>query len=138
MEETFKIFVHRITEGREEKIQEILSPDFLDVHEKDLDFQAPIKVTGVASVVEEVLVLNLTIETEAIMPCSICNHEVHLKILVPSFYHTEELSNIKGGVFDYQSLLREEILLQIPYTAECNEGDCPERAILAQYSHPQN
>ena len=67
------------------------------------------------------------------MPCALCNRDAQVKILIPDFCHTEALSEIKNGVFDYQETLREEILLAVPYTAECNNGDCPERAGMAKY-----
>ncbi len=133
MNETFKIFVHRLKEGQTEKIVEDLSPDFMGIHEAELVFQSPIKIEGQASVAENALVLRLKIETEARMPCSICNRDVKVKILIPDLCYTEELINIKSGVFDYQEVVREEILLGVPLIAECNQGDCPERALLAKY-----
>jgi uncharacterized metal-binding protein YceD (DUF177 family) len=67
------------------------------------------------------------------MPCLICNQDVQVKISIPNLYYTEEVAHIKGSVFDYQEVIREAILLEIPYTVECNNGDCPERAAMAEY-----
>lgn len=133
MDDTFRIFVNRLKEGREERIEETLSPEFLDVHEAELKFQAPVFLKGSATVADEVLVLIFSIETEVNMPCAICNKEVKVKISIPDFCHTERLSEIKGSVFNYQEVLRQGVLLELPYIAECNGGDCPERAFLAQY-----
>ena len=132
MDDTFRIFVYRLKDGSEEKLSETLPPDFMEVHEAELAFKAPVIVQGRATVTDDVLILRLNIETEACMPCSVCNQESIVKIKINNFCHTEKLSEIKGGVYDYRSALREGILLELPLTAECN-GDCPERASLAQY-----
>jgi uncharacterized metal-binding protein YceD (DUF177 family) len=133
MDDTFKIYLHRLRDGHEERIEESLSPGFLDIHEADLAFKSPITLKGSVAVADETLVLTLAIETEAIMPCAICNRNVNVKILIPDFCHTENLADIKGGIFDYKEILREGILLELPYTAECNGGGCSERAALAKY-----
>lgn len=133
MDDTFKIFVHRLRDGREERIEETLSPDFLDIDEADLVFKEPVNIEGTAAVTDDILVLILSIDTIAALPCAICNTDVKVKISIPHFCYTEKLSDIKGAVFDYQEALREGILLELPYTTECNGGDCPERADLAKY-----
>ncbi len=133
MEETFKIYVRRLKEGQTEKIVENLSPDFMGVSEAELAFKVPVVIEGEASVADDVLVLRLHIETEATMPCSICNQNVQVKISIPDLCHTEEIANIKSSVFDYQEVVREAILLELPFIAECNHGDCPERATMAKY-----
>lgn len=132
MDDTFKIFVHRLNDGQQEKIDETLSPDFLDIHEADLAFKSPVHIKGSAEAADDMLVLILEVETEAIIPCSICNKQVSTRISLTHFCHTERFSDIKGSVFNYKNLLREAILLEVPYSTECN-GDCPERADLAQY-----
>jgi uncharacterized metal-binding protein YceD (DUF177 family) len=133
MDDTFKIYVYRLIDHHEEKIEESLDPEFLDVHEAELAFKSPVYIKGLAQVADGMLVLNFSIETRAMMPCSICNADVEVNLLITDFCHTELLSQIKNGVFDYKGALREEILLALPYRAECNGGDCPERTILAKY-----
>jgi uncharacterized metal-binding protein YceD (DUF177 family) len=133
VDDTFKIFVHRLKDGHQEKIVESLSADFLDIHEAGVAFKSPVNLKGSAAVTDDMLVLLLTVETEATLPCAICNQDVQVKISIPDLCHTERLADIKGGVFDYREVLREGILLELPYTAECNDGDCPERADLAKY-----
>ena len=132
MDDTFKIFVRRLSDGHQEKIQEILDPEFLGIQETGLAFKLPIELTGVAEMTEEMFVLKLDVETEATLPCSICNEGVQVKISISNFFYTKPFSKIKGAVFDYREPLREAILLAVPHKAECG-GDCPERAFLAQY-----
>ena len=134
MDDTFKIFILRLKEGEQEIIEETLAPTFLDIHEEELTFQAPIAVSGKASVADTTLILQLAIETEALMPCSICNQKIPVKIAIPDLCYNESLDEIKNGVFDYQEVLREAILLELPYTVECNGGACPERETLLKYT----
>jgi uncharacterized metal-binding protein YceD (DUF177 family) len=133
MDDTFKIFVHRLRDGHQEKIEEILSPEFLDIHEKDLAFNAPVTIEGNATLANDVLVLILAIEAEATMPCAVCNRPCQVKISISNFCHTVNLDCIKSHIFDYKEILREGILLELPYKTECNGGDCPERIGLAKY-----
>lgn len=133
MGDEFKIFVLRLKDGQKEIIEETLSPDFLDIHEKDLAFTVPVKIHGEAEFVDQALVLRLDIETEATMPCAICNENVQVKLEIPDFCHTEELENIKGDVFNFKDSLREAILLELPSRAECGNGNCPQREVLAKY-----
>lgn len=133
MDDTFKIFVHRLKGGHEEKIEEALDPQFLEVNEEGLAFTHKVYLQGHAELADGMFILKFSIKTETAMPCAICNKEVVIPITIPDFYYMEPLAEIRGGVFDYREILREAILLEIPYTAECNKGDCPERATVAKY-----
>ncbi|MCC5831819.1 MAG: hypothetical protein JJU12_02105 [Chlamydiales bacterium] len=133
MGDEFKIFVHRLKDGQKERIEETLSPVFMDIHEKDLAFNVPVKIHGEAECADQALVLRLHIETEAAMPCAICNENVRVKLEIPDFCHTEEFEDIKGDVFDFKDILREAILLELPSRAECGNGKCPEREALAKF-----
>lgn len=132
MDDTFKIYVHRLREGTREKIAEGLDPSFLDIHEADLAFEAPVVIDGTAEVADGTLVLSLSVQTEAQMDCAICSKRCRIDIAIPHFYFTIPLDEIKGAVFDFREMLREAILLELPYRVEC-DGGCPERANVAQY-----
>lgn len=132
-DDTFKIFAHRLKDGQQEKIEESLSPAFLDIREVDLEFNGPVLVNGWAELSDKTLILRLEIEAEASMPCDICNKSVQVKISIPHFYHTEDPENIRSGVFNFKELLREEILLMIPKKVECCPEGCPERELVAEY-----
>lgn len=127
-----KIYVDRLTDGQTEVIEETVSPELLEIKENDLQFQKPIKLSGKAYLAEDHLIIQLKITTEATMPCLICNESVQKKIAVPSFYHTEEVANIKGHIYDYTQPMREAILLELPYSVEC-KGNCPKRGELKSY-----
>ena len=127
-----KIYVHQLTDGQTEVIEETVSPELLEIKEKDLQYQKPINLFGKAYLAEDYLIIQLKITTEATMPCLICNESVQKNLTVHSFYHTEEVANIKGHIYDYTQPMREAILLELPYGVECN-GSCPKRKEIKRY-----
>ncbi len=133
MGDEFKIYVHRLKDGQKEIIEETFSSDFMEIHEEDLAFSVPVKVHGEAEFVDQALLLRLDVETEATMPCAVCNEDVQVKVEVSGLCHTEELKNIKGDVFNFKDILREAILLELPSRAECADGKCPRREDIARY-----
>ena len=133
MEEQFKIYVEQLREGQEKEINEVFTPDFLEISEPDLAFTQPVALEGVAYIAEKELILNWNVRTDVAIACSICNEKVSNEILIHNFYHSEPLENIKTGIFNFKNLLRETILLEVPPFAECNQGNCPARQEVAKY-----
>ncbi len=133
MEEEFKIYVDQLREGQEKAISESYDPQFLDLHESDLDFKKNIELKGVAYTAEDELILHWNIRAEALVACSICNEKVPVDIVIDNFYHSEPTGEIKGAVFNFKDLLRETILLEVPTFVECNEGQCPKRKEVDKY-----
>lgn len=132
MDDTFKIYIEQLRDGHIEKIEEIFQPDFLDIEEKELSFRDDVLLKGEAYLAEDMLVLNLHANTQAVLLCSICNAPVKVNVNVQGFYYAEPLAEIKGGVFNFKEILREAILLEIPQFVEC-EGKCPRRSEISQY-----
>ncbi|MBA3722077.1 MAG: hypothetical protein H0W88_06730 [Parachlamydiaceae bacterium] len=133
MDDVFKIFIEQLRDGHERIISEKLSPEFLDVHEKELTFEKDVEVEGVAYLAEDELIINWSIHAEPMLPCSICNEKVPVDINLHNLYHSEPVANIKTGVFHFKDLLRETILLEVPPFAECNQGNCPKREEVKKY-----
>ncbi len=133
MDDQFKIYIERLREGHEEKIHETLSPDFLEIQESDLTFKKPVELRGVAYLADHELILHWDIETEAIIPCAICNQAVPISIHIKNFYYSEPLAEIKSGIYNFKDLLRETILLEVPSFIECEKGNCPKRKEYAKY-----
>ncbi|NGX61119.1 MAG: hypothetical protein K940chlam9_00600 [Chlamydiae bacterium] len=133
MEDAFKIYVLRLREGEQEKIEESLDPAFLEIEEEELFFETPVVVRGTAEISGEFLLVRFSAATEAKMPCSICNQEAVVSLRVKDFTQLVSLEEIRSGVYAIKDVLREAILLELPSTIECHEGSCPERENLAQY-----
>jgi uncharacterized metal-binding protein YceD (DUF177 family) len=134
--ESLKIYIDRLKGGQTQKIDEILSPDFLDIHEEDLLFKDPIKIQAEVYIADAYLVIHLTAETRAYLPCSICNEPVQIPVAIKQFPITQELSEIKGAIFDLEEKIRETILLQVPLFIECHQGKCPERENIKRFLKP--
>jgi uncharacterized metal-binding protein YceD (DUF177 family) len=132
MDDIFKIFIDRLKDGHEEYLEESYDPQFMDIHEAELCFRDPIELRGKASVRDGTLVLHFILSTIAVIPCAICNCETEVKIAV-DFYHTESISGIPSGIFDFAAVIREAILLELPYTIECHGGNCPERETITKF-----
>lgn len=132
MQNSFKIFVDQLKHGHVERIEEEYSPEFLDVHEKELNFDHQVRVQGEAYTADGDLILHLDIKTEATLPCLICNEPVFVPIHVENFYHYEPLEEMKSAVFSMENVIREAILLETPSFAECL-GGCPKRKDVDKY-----
>jgi len=133
MDDAFKVYVEQLRDGHEETIDEAFDPGFLDIAEPDLRFDKPVLLKGVAYLADQELVLHWDIRTEVLLPCSICNESVRVSIHVGNFYHSESLEKIKSGIYNFETLLRETILLEAPFFAECHEGICPRRREYGKY-----
>jgi uncharacterized metal-binding protein YceD (DUF177 family) len=131
--ENLKIYIDRLKGGQTFKIDETLSPEFLDINEEDLLFERPVRLKGEAYLANEHLIIHLHVETQASLPCSICNDPVHIPVVIKNIYLSEPLVEIKGAIFDMTNEIRESILLQVPLFTECHNGKCPERENLKQF-----
>lgn len=132
MRNFLKIYVDRLGDGQTEKIEETVPFEIIAVNERDLQFKHPVYLSGKAYLAEDHLIIQLKIKTEIEMPCLICNKRIQKKIAVSSFYHIEDVANIKGHVYDYTDPMREAILLEVPSYVECM-GNCPKRTELKNY-----
>lgn len=133
----FKIHLEQLRDGHTARIDEKFDPAFLDVNESELTFKKPVTVVGDAYIAGDALVLQLFITAYAMQPCSVCNEPVEVEIRLEKVYHTEQLADIKGGIFNFKDMLREAILLEVPAFAECNQGNCRKRKELQKYLKEQ-
>lgn len=132
MNDAFKIYVDQLRHGHTEHLEEEFPSHVMDVEEKELKFFQPIKIEGEAYLAEDELILHLNIETSAQILCSICNEPVEVPISLQGIYHTVPLEECKSGIFLYQDVIREAILVETPRFAEC-KGSCPKRKEFKKY-----
>ena len=132
-EDAFQIYIDQLREGQQKKIHETVTVDFLNVLEKDLSFKKNVSVDGEAYLAGDMLVLHLSLAAVAVIPCSVCNEAVDVDITLPEVYHAEPLDEVKSGIFDFQDVVREAILLEVPPFAECNGGRCLKRMEIEKY-----
>lgn len=125
------IYTEQLKNGRKECIKLTVDPSFLDVHEKEVSFETPVHIEGEAYVTEDHLVLQLSCSTRVKLLCTICNDPLFFPLHISKIYYTLDLNQLPSAIFDYSSLIREELLLLIPPFAECNCGQCPERKSIS-------
>jgi len=133
MTEDFKIYIDRLKGGQVHLIEKKFDPSFLEVNEKELQFEQPITVSGEAYLTDDHLVIHLSALTMAKMPCSMCNQMIPTPLIVDNLYHAEPLVDIPNAIYDFQVMLREALLLELPQRVECNSGNCPSRTIIKPY-----
>ncbi len=137
MSEPFQILVDRLKDGKVYKIDETFAPSFFEIDEPDLRFDSPVYVQGEAYLTDGDLILRLKAKTKAMMPCAVCNKMIEKELKVDNFYHAQPLAEIRSGIFDFRECLREDLLIELPQTIECNQGKCPDRPSLAAYIRSQ-
>lgn len=131
------LYIDQLREGKEELIELSLSPDFLDICESDLQFCSPVSIKGKAYLAESHLILQLSLQVEALVRCAVCNQLTPSPINLPHFTEAKALSEIKGALYNYSGAIREGILLEIPHYVECR-GDCLNRVELKNYLEKKN
>jgi hypothetical protein len=132
-----EIYVDRLKEGRVEKIQQRLEPEFLQIDDPDLAFKEPVEIEGEVYIAQTDLVLRLQLKSSCRMPCSICNENITVPLFVPSGYHAISLDEVKGAIYDAGELIRQALLLEIPSFTECQGGRCPQREQVDAFLHKQ-
>ena len=135
MDELFKIYVEQLKSGTTEEISATFPCDFIEQKDEELAFDSPVVVTGQAYLADQELILHFDIHTSIEMPCSICNEPVRRPIEITNFYHAEELEKIKTGIFCYNEIVRDALLLEAPHFIECCNGKCPARKEYDRFFH---
>ena len=139
MEEVFKIYVEQLRNGHVEQLDETVSTEFLNLGDDEVRFDEQLHLSGEVYLAENELVIHLHVTVNVYIPCSICNTPVKILMDLNNLYLAVEPEDYKTGIFLFNELLRESILLEIPLFAECNEGECPKRKEISDYlSKPEN
>ncbi|HSX04738.1 MAG TPA: hypothetical protein VLG76_08435 [Rhabdochlamydiaceae bacterium] len=129
----FKIYLDRLQDDVALKIQTTVSPEFIQVNEKELSFPDQVSFSGESYLSNGFFVLHLKLQTSALIPCLICNEKIKVPLVIDDFYLSEKISELKSPIFDFTDELRSWILLKVPTYFECNGGNCPEREVIKKY-----
>ena len=132
MKKPFLIYIDGLKDGRKEPIKEEIPPAHLNIKEETLRFEKPISLEGEAYLTGKHLIVALQIQTESTLLCRICENWFPHPIVLQHFCHAEPLENISNGVYDYSKNVREELLVESPFYAEC-QNNCPRRKDLEPY-----
>lgn len=141
MKENVKIYVDRIRDGEAEAIQEQLTPLFMDIHEDEMRFHDTVSLEGTAYVTDDWLILRLNVHTTVELTCSVCNSKFNFEIAITDLMHEEPLENIRDKTFDLLPVVRENVLLAVPFYPQCGITSCLHRKEIEPYlkkDHPTN
>lgn len=134
----FRILVDRLREGGELTLSESVTPESLDVQAQGLAFEGPVAVQLIAYITDLWLIVDLSIQATAVLCCALCNEPMKYPIALSHVMHEEALEDIKKGVFDSAHLIREAILLEIPFYPLCGITSCLNRKVLERYLKPES
>lgn len=128
-----QIHLEQLQQGKIEEINEVVDPSTLDVSDDMLKFQSPITIQGEAYLTDEWLIMRLAIQTEASMNCSLCNEPMSIDIDINNLIEEESIQNIHGGLFEFGHLVREAVLLEVPFYPQCGGTECRNRTVVEKY-----
>ena len=134
----FTLHLHHLKEGTPFCLEDDFDPSFLDIHEEDLQFVDPVHVKVKIEKKDSLLIFHLSLNTYATIPCSICNQPTKTPLTLKDYVHTEEMASYTHAHFDYTEILREALLVDVPFFIECHDGNCPERKHIASYLKTKN
>ncbi len=137
MQDDFLINIDQVRKSGNLSLNMSVSSDFLNIDESEIHFGPQVDIRGEAYVVDDRLILHLDLIVPAILVCKMCSGDAPITIDINSLYHIEEIKNLKTTIFDFSSVLRQEILLEVPRFAECRGGNCPDRETMKAYLAPK-
>ncbi len=128
------IHIDRLRDGEEEELACVLDPVFLDLKDDpDLSCTKPIDVSGATYIAGDFLIVELSCEVEFSIRCAVCSEMFPYIVTLDHVRFEKPLEEIRGKVFDFQDLLREEILVQIPHFALCGGYSCKNRKQVEKF-----
>jgi len=128
------IYIDRLKAGATFDISEVVGPECLELQEEDeVSSHAPITISGRAYIAEEFLILTLNIQAELEMPCALCSETFSYPLHLKDVLHEEPIKNIKHGVYNYAPVIREAVLLEIPFYPQCGGKVCLKRKEFEKY-----
>ncbi len=119
------VYIDRLRNGHEVLLEEKEAPTFLDIdNDPEIRPSGDVSFSGKAYLAGDWLVIQGSISTQLTMVCAMCNDPFQFPIHIDEWIHEEAIENIKGGIFSYADLVREAILLEVPYIGMCGGTEC--------------
>src|SRR5262245_26778924 len=133
MKHPLLVYIERLREGKVEWIEEKIDPVRLDIQEEGLICKEPIDVTAEVYLVDTWLIVKMSFSACVMLSCSFCNEPFVFPIEVKDVQFEETLEEIHGAVFDLLPLIREALLLEIPFYPQCGHTVCRNRNEVEKY-----
>lgn len=127
-----ELYIDRLRAGEYKDFSFTSPPDIMDAPDKEATFEKDIEVKVSATLGGDHLIFDISIKTEGINYCKICNDPITHALNIKEKHVAIPLSEMKSGIFPLKPYVRELIFLNIPKYSEC-EGQCPERSVIGKY-----
>lgn len=110
-----------------------VDPAILELSEKDEAKPVhPIVLKGTASLLGEFISLRLKVQCTFILPCALCNEPFEYE-LQATIDHQEPVSDIRHRQWNFTEVVREAILVELPFFPQCGGSDCKNRQQIQKY-----
>lgn len=128
------IYLDQLQQGNELPLSCVLDPCFLELQETDeAQCIAPVSIQGTCACVDDFVVLNVGVRALFTLPCALCNERFEYEVVLDRFRHQETLQDIKSPTWDFSTVLREAILLEIPFFPQCGGKECVNKDEVKKY-----
>ena len=126
-------FLDQLQGGGEIAIDLELDPSFLELQETDeAKACSSIVVEGPACLVDGFICLSVEATGSFRMACALCNEPFEYKVKVP-IRHQEPTDTMKQGKWNFTEVVREAILLELPFFPQCGGKECLHREEIQKY-----
>ena len=123
----------------EVEFEERLPPEFLDLPQGDeLSAASDILVSGRAYRASEWIMIQADVTVSMCLPCSMCNDMCTFSIELTSWEQSLPASSMKDGMIDLSEVLREAILLEVPFFVRCCGDTCRNDDEFRKYCMSEN
>jgi uncharacterized metal-binding protein YceD (DUF177 family) len=129
--------IERLRVSGVEFIRDELDPAGLDISDEELVCKGPISIEAEISLVDIWVLVKLSLKATLIIPCAFCNETFVFPIKIEHFQHEEPLEYLSKDVYDLIPLIREVIILEVPFYPQCGGKTCRNRKALEPFMRPE-
>lgn len=130
--EELELYIDRLRSNEYKDFSFNSTPEFMESSDKETSFDKNILVDVSATLANDHLVFDISIQTEGNNFCKICNDPITHELNFKERHVAIPLEEMKSGIFSLKPYIREIIFLNMPRFSEC-EGKCPEREAINKY-----
>jgi len=132
------LYLDHLQPDEEMAVSYTIDPAFLDFNPKDeVQPSRPVVVEGTCSLVDDFVILNLLVKAFFSVHCAHCNEQFEYEVCIDHFAHQELLENIEQKKWNLSEIVREAIVLELPFFPQCGGKKCLHIDELRKYFHVQ-
>jgi hypothetical protein len=106
-------------------VDDSVDAQFLDLaNDDELQVTKPIVIKGRIYRTSEWLIIDASIRAVFNAACPLCNDSFELPVEIASWNHQQLISDVDGQTWDITEALRESILIEVPFFAQCGGSSC--------------